>query len=74
MNSEIELYAETSHGAGNLRELASVCFRHQRLILFTLCFVFAAFILYVCVVPRTYQAETEILVKRGRAICGNPGQ
>ena len=67
MNSEIELYAETSHGAANLRELASVCFRHQRLILFTLCIVIATFILYVCVVPRTYQAETEILVKRGRA-------
>ena len=67
MNSEIELYAEASHRAANLRELVSVCFRHQRLILFTLCIVIATFILYVCAVPRTYQAETEILVKRGRA-------
>ena len=47
MNSEIELYAEVDRAA-NLRELASVCFRHQRLILFTLCIVIADFY-FVCV-------------------------
>jgi len=62
----IELYDGIPHRVHNLREMASVCFRHRRLIAFTFCIVFGACILYVCVAPRTYEAETEILVKRER--------
>jgi uncharacterized protein involved in exopolysaccharide biosynthesis len=47
--------------------MASVCFRHYRFIVCTFCIVFGTCILYICVVPRTYEAETEILVKRERA-------
>jgi uncharacterized protein involved in exopolysaccharide biosynthesis len=63
----IELYDGLPRRVHNLREMASVCFRRYRLIVFTFCIVFGACILYVCVAPRTFEAETEILVKRERA-------
>jgi uncharacterized protein involved in exopolysaccharide biosynthesis len=62
----IDLYDAIPHRVHNLRQMASVCFRYRRLIAFTFCVVFGLSILYVCVTPRTYEAETEILVKRER--------
>jgi uncharacterized protein involved in exopolysaccharide biosynthesis len=62
----IELYEGIPRRVPNLREMASVCFRHYRLIILTFCIVFGACILYVCVAPRTYEVETKILVKRER--------
>src|SRR6516162_1041974 len=63
----IELYDRLPRRVHSLREMASVCFRHYRFIVCTFCIVFGTCILYICVVPRTYEAETEILVKRERA-------
>ena len=63
----IELYDAIPRRIYNLRDMASVCFRHRRLAILTFCCVVAVCILYVFVVPRTYRAETEILVKRERA-------
>lgn len=62
----IELYDAIPHRVHNLRQMASVCFRHRRLIAFSFGIVFGLSILYVCVTPRKYEAETEILVKRER--------
>lgn len=65
-NESIELYDAMPHRVHNLRQMASVCFRHRRLIAFSFGIIFGLSILYVCVTPRKYEAETEILVKRER--------
>ena len=62
---------ESSEGTllrrSSLREIAWVCFRYRRLVLISFCSILFGSLMYVLIFPRTYQAETEILVKRERA-------
>jgi uncharacterized protein involved in exopolysaccharide biosynthesis len=63
----IEPYSTTARRVPTPRELASVCFRHRRLIVLTFCPIFIVSLAYVLLRSRKYDAETEILVKRERA-------
>ncbi len=68
MNSDsIELHSGTLYRIPTLRDVARICFRHQRLIVLTFCTILGALFVYVCARPRVYEAETEILVRRERA-------
>jgi uncharacterized protein involved in exopolysaccharide biosynthesis len=50
-----------------LRDIILVCFRHRQLIIGTCGVIFVGSLIYAVVTPRTYEAETKILVKRERA-------
>src|SRR6266550_1334837 len=50
-----------------LRDIILVCFRHRQLIIVTCGVIFVGSLIYAVVTPRTYEAETKILVKRERA-------
>lgn len=63
----IELYSGMPHRTPTLRDIASVCFRHRQLIVVTFCAIFLGSLWHVLFTPRTYKAETEILVERERA-------
>jgi uncharacterized protein involved in exopolysaccharide biosynthesis len=63
----IQSYRSTLGRAPTLRDIAMVCFRHRQLILLTFTVIFVGSLVYVALTPRTYQAETKILVKRERA-------
>lgn len=68
MNTKsIDLYGGMVRRAPTLRDIAWVCFRHRQLIVVTFCAILAGSVLHVLITPRTYEAETEILVKRERA-------
>jgi len=62
-----ESYEGTFLRAFSLRDIAWVCFRYRRLVLISFCSILLGSLVYVLISPRTYQAETEILVKRERA-------
>lgn len=68
MNNEpIELYDGMARQTTTLRDIAWVVFRHQGLVMVTFVIVVVGFIAYAVIAPRSYTAETEILVKRERA-------
>jgi uncharacterized protein involved in exopolysaccharide biosynthesis len=68
MNSDgIELYAGVPKRSRTLREIAGVFFRHWRRIVVTFSVIVFSVTVYVWIMPRMYEAETEILVKRERA-------
>ncbi len=52
--------------APTLRDAASICFEHWRLILLVFCPILLGAVLSAFTTPRTYEAATEILVKRER--------
>ena len=66
-DESIQSYRSTLSRAPTLRDIALVCFRYRQLILLTFWCIFLGSLVYVVITPRTYQAETEILVKRERA-------
>jgi uncharacterized protein involved in exopolysaccharide biosynthesis len=63
----IQSYRSSLRRAPTLRDTVLVCFRHRQLILLTFSLIFVGALVYVVITPRTYQAETKILVKRERA-------
>src|SRR6266536_2894749 len=67
MRETIELYSGMPHRTPTLRDILSVCFRHRQLIVVTFCAIFLGSLWHALFTPRTYKAETEILVKRERA-------
>jgi uncharacterized protein involved in exopolysaccharide biosynthesis len=68
MDSEyIELCAASARRTPTLRDMVRVFFRHWHVILVTFSVIVVTVCVYTLVRPRTYEAETEILVKRERA-------
>jgi uncharacterized protein involved in exopolysaccharide biosynthesis len=63
----LQVYSAKPSHTRTLRDIASVCFRHRLLIVLTFGAIFMGSLLYVLIAPRTYEAETELLVKRERA-------
>ena len=53
--------------APTLRDATSICFEHWQLFLLVFCPILLGAVLSALMTPRTYEAETEILVKRERA-------
>jgi uncharacterized protein involved in exopolysaccharide biosynthesis len=66
-DESFQVYQGTPRRAPTLRDIALVCFRHRQFILLTFGAIFLSLLGYVVITPRTYQAETKILVKRERA-------
>ena len=66
-NNNVNLNAGMVRCVPSLRDILSVCFRHRQLIVVTFCAIFVGSVFHVLITPRTYEAETEILVKRERA-------
>jgi uncharacterized protein involved in exopolysaccharide biosynthesis len=62
-----QVYSGMPSRTATLRDIASVCFRYRQLIVLTFGTIFVGTLLYVLMAPRTYEAETELLVKRERA-------
>ena len=60
------LYAGRLQRAPTLRDAASICFEHWRLSLLIFCPILLGALLSALMTPRTYEAETKILVKRER--------
>jgi uncharacterized protein involved in exopolysaccharide biosynthesis len=63
----VQFYRSPRGRAPTLRDTILVCFRHRQLILLTCASIFVGALVYVVITPKTYQAETKILVKRERA-------
>ena len=66
-DESIQSYRGTLRRIPTLRDIAMVCFRNQQLILLTVGAIVLSSLVYVLITPRTYQAESMILVKRERA-------
>jgi len=66
-NAAIDVYADMPRRSPTLREISGLFFRHWRPIVATFCTIIFSATLYVVLTPRTYEAETKILVKRERA-------
>lgn len=66
-DESMQSYRGTLRRAPTLRDIALVCFRNWQLILLTFGVIFLGSLVYIVITPRTYQAETKILVKRERA-------
>ena len=62
----IEIYGGRLQRTPTLRDLAWVCFQHRRLVVLVFCCIFLGALLSVLITRRTYEAETEILLKRER--------
>jgi uncharacterized protein involved in exopolysaccharide biosynthesis len=60
------LYGGRLQRAPTLRDVTSICFEHWRLFLLLFCPILLGAALSALITPRSYEAETEILVKRER--------
>jgi len=65
-DQSIILYGGRLQRAFSLRDATSICFEHWRLFLLVFCPILLGAALSALTTPRTYEAETEIMVKRER--------
>jgi uncharacterized protein involved in exopolysaccharide biosynthesis len=66
-NQSIEIYGGRLQRTFTPRDAVGVCFQHWRLILLVFCPIFLGAVLSALFSPNTYEAETEILVRRERS-------
>ena len=65
-DQSIMLYGGRLQRAPTLRDAAWICFEHWRIFLLVFCPIVLGAVLSALMTPSTYEAETEILVKRER--------
>jgi len=65
-DQKLQIDQESLGRSASLRDVAAALFRHRRLVLFSFLGIFLGAVLAALVLPKQYQSEMKILVKRGR--------